>query len=235
MAKKKRSLLKLLVLMTLLSNVSSLQKNADALIKTGVGVGTTGVYIKAGYYLFNTVGVLAEYSNDFGVWNKLIDKSGISRNMIEGGTGKLDINTKAYGFIFSVKPFAALLPVPFLSAMHIDAGMYNLNYNIGFAFHGDDIEIGNHIYSTDINGEYTIAKGWKPYIGLGFDFNPFLGLTIDFSAGVFVTGDWKVRKFEVTNAVVEQSDIDKAKMEIEKISLPIFPVVKLGIGYQFNI
>ena len=225
--------LKTLTFTALLWNVFPLQKNADALIKAGIGVGTTGIYAKAGYYLFNTIGILAEYNSDFGIWNKIIDKTNLSSSMIKGGTGKLDVNTKAYGLILSVKPFAAWLPLPFLSAIHLDAGIYNLNYNIGFAFHGDDITIGSKVYSTDVDGIYTIAKGWKPYVGLGFDFNPVLGLTIDVSAGVFITGDWKVRKFEVSNEMVEQADIDEAKTEIEKISLPIFPVVKVGIGYQF--
>ena len=225
--------LKILTLTALFVSVFTLQKKADALIKAGAGVGTTGVYVKAGYYLFNTIGILAEYNDDFGIWNKIIDKTDLSSRLIKGGTGKLDVNTKAYGLILSAKPFAAWLPLPFLSAMHLDAGIYNLNYNIGFAFHGDDITIGGNVYSTDVDGIYTIAKGWKPYVGLGFDFNPILGLTIDVSAGIFLTGNWKVRKFEVSNELVRQSDIDEAKADIEKISLSVFPVVKVGIGYQF--
>ena len=116
MIEKKFSFLRILVVSTLLFGAPCLQKNANALIKAGVGFGTTGIYFKAGYYLFNTVGILAEYSNDFGIWNKIIDKTDLSDSMIEGGTGKIDVNTKAYGLISSAKPFAAWLPVPFLSA-----------------------------------------------------------------------------------------------------------------------
>ena len=44
--------------------------------------------------------------------------------------------------------------------------------------------------------------------------------------------DAHAKAFKNLNKELEEMDISN---EIEKISLPIFPVVKLGIGYQFNI
>ena len=211
---------------------------ADAKIYVGADIGTTGLNFHASYYFKNLIGIRAE--------GNFIPKS---------VSGKLDTLVKkadsriydskstfnSYGIDLSVRPL--------FGSWHIDVGMRQMNYKI-------TASTKQQVYGYDamVYDDFTfkIATGIKPYIGTGWTFNPILGLNINFDIGVIWTGKWKASssglRADIGDNVNNQffaEALEDTEMEVQSVvgkvnrDIPSFlqfwPVVKLGIGWQFNI
>ena len=216
--------------------------NADATIYVNAGAGTTGISVGASWYFKNVIGIRGEYAfMPSQVLSFATDVVKKSSDYITDAKSKFHSG----GIDLSIRPFKG--------AFRIDAGMRIMNYSMSI----DGYSMINDYYNAYATGDVTfvIAKGVKPYFGLGWDFNPFLGFTIGFDIGVIYTGQWKVDKLNVDvnygtmpenlQDTAFASDIENAKNDIKSIkgdvndSLPKFlqfwPVIKLNIGYKFNV
>lgn len=211
---------------------------ADAKIYVGADIGTTGLNFHASYYFKNFIGIRAE-----------------GNFMPKSISGKLDTLVKkadsriydskstfnSYGIDLSVRPL--------LGSWHIDVGMRQMNYKITAS-----VKEPVHGYDGTVYNNFTlkIATGIKPYIGTGWTFNPVLGLNINFDLGVIWTGKWKISSSPLEADLRNASDdplfaeaLDDAGREVQSVvgkvnnDIPSFlqfwPVVKLGIGWQFDI
>ena len=232
-------------------------RTSNATIYLQGGVGTQGLSIGASYYYKNVIGIRGVFDYipgkpvDSGlnsVVNKIIDS--------EEGTYESDTKTTMYdyGFDLSVRPF--------MGSFRIDAGIRMMDYRV--KLHGASVVTNeqNIYYAYTGDNEFVIAKGVKPYVGVGFDFNPVAGLVIGFDAGVIYTGKWKATsidpQLDTRGATQEQIDwvenhrpygVECAYNDIRNMEkqpndvlsggvgkiAQFWPVFKFNLGYKFNI
>ena len=218
------------------------QEKADATIYVNAGVGTSGISVGASWYFKNFIGIRGEYS--FMPSQVLSFATDVVKKSSEYIT---DAKSKFHsgGIDLSIRPFKG--------AFRIDAGMRIMNYSMSITGQSMIDDYYNAYASGDVT--FVISKGVKPYFGLGWDFNPFLGFTIGFDLGVIYTGQWKIDKLDVdvnygnipigdretlfgTSVENAKDDIRSIKGEANKAMpsfLQFWPVIKLNIGYKFNV
>ena len=170
------------ILFTFLVFASVGEKKSDATIYVNAGVGTQGISFSGSYYWKNLIGLRGTYDYMPSAVTKPVEN--IAKNasdLIYSASSKFS----SWGFDASVRPFRG--------AFRIDVGFRMMDY--GMSVNGSkQFNVGNSIpVNVDVDGKFkfTIAKGIKPYFGLGWDFNPVAGLTIGFDVGAIYTGKWK--------------------------------------------
>ena len=167
---------------TLLFLGSVTANRADATIYVNAGVGSQGISFGASYYWKNLIGLRGVY--DYmpnSVLKPITNMVDNASDLIIGSSAKFS----SWGFDASVRPFKG--------AFHIDIGFRMMDYSMSVNSF-KQFDVGNAIpVNIDVSGKFkfTIAKGIKPYFGLGWDFNPVVGLTLGFDVGVIYTGKWK--------------------------------------------
>ena len=169
-------------LFSLFFYASASVKKTEATIYINAGVGTQGISFSGSYYWKNLIGLRGTYDYMPSVVTKPVEN--IAKNasdVIYSASSKFS----SWGFDASVRPFRG--------AFRIDVGFRMMDY--GMSVNGSkQFNVGNSIpVNVDVDGKFkfTIAKGIKPYFGLGWDFNPVAGLTIGFDVGAIYTGKWK--------------------------------------------
>ena len=216
-------------------------------IYANAGVGLTGVAVNGSVYFKNFIGVRVGY--DFmpnQVLSTLDDTIKKASNNITGAKSSFH----SIGIDASIRPF--------FGAFRIDAGLRIMNYSVSV----DAFRAINNPFISNAgaygNAKFVIADGLKPYLGIGWDWNPFLGFTIGLDLGVIFTGQWSMAKMDANVAYGNMSasnralfnanygaNIAEAKDTVKNIKkdvndkmpnfLKIWPVVKLSVGWRFNI
>lgn len=178
------------------------KKEREWRFPVGIFAGTSGIGVKAGFE-YNYIGIYGTAST-FGL-KHFGYKDGIN---VMGAIGNaigdelpdglflnklgLNINMADYGIDLRLKPFNG--------AFHIDIGYHYMDYRVPLS--ASMITIVDDLISTDtpldirptaISADITmrIAKGWKPYFGLGWDLRLVKQLYLTFDIGVMYTGKWK--------------------------------------------
>ena len=114
------------------------------------------------------------------------DQDGLSITSANAGLKMQD-----YGVDLRIKPFNG--------AFHIDIGYHYMNYqlfmNAGAKINIDDfISMNDSLNLSDLSvsgmASMKIAKGWKPYFGLGWDIRLFYQFYLTIDLGVMYTGKW---------------------------------------------
>ena len=216
-------------------------------IYANAGVGSTGIAVNGSVYFKNFIGIRVGY--DF------IPSPVLSfvNNVIKSASDDI---TKAKGSFHSIGIDASIRP--FLGSFRIDAGLRIMNYSVSV----DAFRAINNPFASNAgvagNAKFVIADGLKPYLGIGWDWNPILGLTIGLDLGVIFTGQWNMAKMDANVAYGNMSasnralfdanygaKIAEAKDTVKNIKkdvndkmpnfLKIWPVVKLSVGWRFNI
>ena len=221
-------------------------KTSNANMYVNAGIGTTGISVGTSYYYKNLIGVRAEYN----FVPKAISGK-LDNTIVKLDDEIIDANSKfqSYGFDLSVRPF--------FGSFRIDVGVRNMD--IGFGVKGYEAIENDHYNDVGVYGKthFRIAKGWKPYFGIGWDFNPILGLTLSFDIGAVYTGKWKMDTIDLdinygslSNNEIQEFNTDyadeiaEAKQDVADIQrkvndkipsfLQFYPVIKFSIGYQFD-
>ena len=183
----------------------------------GVFAGTSGLGVKAGFE-YNYIGIYGTAST-FGKWtvnmtsvatSLMGDQDGLSIASANAGLKMQD-----YGVDLRIKPFNG--------AFHIDFGYHYMNYQL-FMNVGASININEFISMNDslnldnlsVSGmaSMKIAKGWKPYFGLGWDIRLFYQFYLTIDLGVMYTGKWEAPNISIdysnTKDQVKQAILEKA-------------------------
>ena len=177
----------------------------------GVFAGTSGIGVKAGFE-YKYIGIYGTAST-FGKWT--VNMTSVATSLI-GDTDGLSIASanaclkiQDYGVDLRIKPFNG--------AFHIDIGYHYMNYQL-FMNAGASINIDEFITMNDslnldnlsLSGvaSMKIAKGWKPYFGLGWDIRLFYQFYLTIDLGVMYTGKWDAPSINI--------DYSKAKSKIEQ-------------------
>ena len=209
-------------------------------IYVGANVGTMGIQGYGAYYYKNFIGLKIEG----GGMPKIV--TGKISNALEKIVDDLSLqmNMWNYGIAFSIRPFGG--------SWYIDAGLRKINYSGDISLKRDLYGAYNGIAEISGNTTFIVAKGVRPYLETGWNFNVVAGLNIDFSVGVIYTGKWKadypiVEVFyneesysEEIDSMVEEEvyDIFKTVDDFNK-GIPSFlrfwPIVKIGLSYRFDI
>lgn len=243
------------VLLTSAVALASLQgfNNADATIYANVGVGTQGLSLGASWYFKNLIGVRAVFDYLPG---QILDKT-LGSFFANGTDSKAKSTFMDYGFDISVRPL--------MGSWHIDAGVRMMNYKVHTDAKSEEITNNLGIEGAVFSGsnDFIIAKGAKPYFGMGWDFNPIVGLTIGFDVGVIYTGSWKAttinpvfsatsyenyasideaeaalaaqRPVGYNSAYEDVKNVEEKPNKMIPSALKFYPVIKLNIGYKFNV
>ena len=177
----------------------------------GVFAGTSGLGVKAGFE-YNYIGIYGTAStfgkltaNMTSVATSLMgDQDGLSIASANAG-----LKIQDYGVDLRIKPFNG--------AFHIDIGYHYMNYqlfmNAGASINIDDFITMNDSLNLDnlsVSGmaSMKIAKGWKPYFGLGWDIRLFYQFYLTIDLGVMYTGKWEAPSVSI--------DYSKAKSQINQ-------------------
>ena len=220
-------------------SLRSLVCSAD--IYVGAGVGTTGININAAYYWKNFLGLRGEYDFMPSSITNIADRALKNVNRVVYSKTKFN----SYGLDVSVRPL--------FGSWHIDVGFRDMRYL-------SNVVAVERVHSSwgdvSVYGDITfkIAKGVRPYFGTGWSFNPFLGFNINLNVGIVYTGKWKASDVDIrydygslTEAQIAAvsseissavDDVKKAKNEInDKIpsAACLYPVINLGLGWEFDI
>ena len=184
----------------------------------GVFASTSGLGVKAGFEykyigIYGTASTLGKWTvNMTSVATSLIgDQDGLSIASANAG-----LKIQDYGVDLRIKPFNG--------AFHIDIGYHYMNYQL-FMNAGASININEFISMNDslnlpdlsVSGAASmkIAKGWKPYFGLGWDIRLFYQFYLTIDLGVMYTGKWDApnisidysgAKAQINQAVKEKAD-----------------------------
>ena len=216
-------------------------------IYANAGVGLTGIAVNGSVYFKNFIGIRVGY--DFMPNQVLSALNNAVKNASDNITGAKS-SFHAVGIDLSIRPF--------FGSFRIDGGLRIMNYSMSVdAFKGISNPYVNNAGAYG-NAKFVIADGVKPYVGLGWDWNPFLGFTIGLDLGVIFTGQWSMAKMDANVAYGSMSasnmalfdanygaNITEAKSEIKNVkkevndkipsALKFWPVIKLSIGWRFNI
>lgn len=110
-------------------------------------------------------------------------------------------------------------------------GLYNRNKIEGRA--SGDLNIGDNVYTTTLNGEITFRRG-APYAGIGWGRPVGARKTFDFAfdLGVVYQGSPKVT---LRAEGVSQADLDKEARELEASldDYKYYPVIAFTFSFQF--
>ena len=149
---------------------------------------------------------------------------------------------------------------PFQGTFHIDVGVFYFNhgitgnYNIKLLPSKDVAELADYYLNTTMVLGLKFRTGIVPYVGCGWDINVWKNLFINIDVGLFVTGelkyqslDFKINKGGLSNANQRLTGLemvmsyDTVKSILGKTAtnvlekLVVWPVVKIGFGYRFNL
>lgn len=184
----------------------------------GVFAGTSGIGVKAGFE-YKYIGIYGTAST-FGKWTANMTSVATS---LMGDTDGLSIASANAGL--KIQDYGVDLRIkPFNGAFHIDIGYHYMNYQL-FMNAGASINIDEFISTNDslnldnlsVSGvaSMKIAKGWKPYFGLGWDIRLFYQFYLTIDLGVMYTGKWDApnisidysgAKAQINQAVKEKAD-----------------------------
>ena len=174
------------------------KKEREWKIPVGIFAGTSGIGAKVGfeYKYFGIYGTASTfgfkhfgYKDGINFGSIIVDElpNGLSLNKLG-----LNINMADYGIDLRIKPFNG--------AFHIDVGVHYMDYRVPLSASMtvvvDDListDTPLNIAPTNISADITmrIAKGWKPYFGLGWDWRLVKQFYLTFDIGVMYTGKWK--------------------------------------------
>ena len=200
-------------------------KERDWRFPVGIFVGTSGIGVKAGFE-YNYIGIYGTastfglkhfgYKDGINVMSSLGDTIGgeLPNGLYLENRLGLNINMADYGIDLRLKPFNG--------AFHIDVGYHYMDYRIPLSSSmtvavneliepDTPLNINDTIIGADIT--MRIAKGWKPYFGLGWDLRLVKQFYLTFDIGVMYTGKWKpvinvnydALKDGIRDALVEQA------------------------------
>lgn len=170
----------------------------------GIFVGSTGVGVKVGfeykyigiYGVFSTFGTKHLGMQDgFNIRYQTETALYVNDNgriaQISSGSIMARIKMADYGVDFRIKPFNG--------AFHIDVGCHYMDYSLtatsSTGSNGSSLEFGG-ITVDNVNLQQDIilriAKGFKPYFGLGWDWRVAAQFYITLDFGIMYTGKWQI-------------------------------------------
>ena len=159
----------------------------DWRIPVGIFAGTSGLGVKAGFE-YKYVGIYATAST-FGKWtinvgsavNSFANDVAAESDLSFLSSSNAGLKIQDYGIDLRIKPFNG--------AFHIDVGYHYINYQ---AFINVGAVTPTPFGDVSMNGVISmkIAKGWKPYFGLGWDIRLFYQFYLTLDLGVMYTGKW---------------------------------------------
>ena len=220
------------------SKTSFAEKSKKSQLYIGVGGGTTGININTAYYYKNLIGLRGEYN--FVPGTKSLDKIIQKQDNVVAAHTKFNLS----GLDLSVRPT--------FGSWHVDIGFRSMNYSSRVNAYA---VINNTENKASVSGDIglKLGKGIKPYFGMGWNFNPISGLDINLDIGFIYTGKWKAIidnvQVNLDNLSPEEEsiihgEIEEATRKIYDVrdnfnkSIPsvlcFWPVIKIGIGWQFD-
>ena len=214
------------------------EKSKKSQLYVGVGGGTTGININVAYYYKNLIGLRGEYN--FVPGTKSLDKIIQKHDNVVAAHTKFNLS----GLDLSVRPT--------FGSWHIDIGFRSMNYSSRVNAYA---VVNNTENKASASGDIglKLGKGIKPYFGMGWNFNPISGLDINLDIGFIYTGKWKatIDDIQVNLGALLPEEVNIRFQEIEEATRKIYdvknninksipsilcfwPVIKIGIGWQFD-
>ncbi len=202
-------------------------KNSERAWRFPVGIfaGTSGIGVKVGFE-YNYIGIYGTFSTfgtkHFGMKNgfkvnyqtftKLYGGDDYSVYEAHSGTMMANIQMADYGIDLRVKPFNG--------AFHIDIGYHYMDYRLtltSFLQDGSNMEfegitIDNVALQQDV--VLRIAKGFKPYFGLGWDWRVTAQFYITLDFGIMYTGKWQIDVPNMDFSSVESAIVKALKDKV---------------------
>jgi len=235
-------------------NLKDAKKKEHSSFYIQAGVGTTGFYANAGLYYLNFVGIRGEYSY-FPKWSPgfvtdLLQKAEprIYNNTLDiQHTYGVDFSIRPFAlFSKALSGFRIDIGVRHLNAVYniyvkqqvnvdLNSSISSFANDHGLSPEGLKIIVNNMLraHNLDIllNGEgkltipIEMAKGFKPYFGIGWDINIVSGLDLSFSLGVIVS-QWKYGEVSIT---YKDKNIESYKNIINSYTNELYRISQEGV------
>lgn len=193
---------------------------------TGSGSGF-GVGVHAGTlgYGFNATYGLADSLNIRGQYNTI----GLDADENDAGIDyNYDLDWNSYGLLLDWHPFSG--------GFRISAGYYINNNEITGTADGV-VDVNGTNYTSSLRSDITFDSS-APYVGIGWGNAAEKGdrLSFMFEIGALLQGEPQVTLTETSAVpVIPQSDLDAeaAEAQADISEFDVYPVIALGLAYQF--
>lgn len=201
----------------ILSITTSISTNAEG-IGVGVHVGTLGYGINATYGITDTLNVRGQYNT-----------IGLDADENDAGIDyKYDLDWNSYGVLVDWHPFSG--------GFRLSAGYFiNNNEITGVADGSVDVQGTN--YTASLHSAITF-DGSAPYFGIGWGnaAQKDERFSFMFELGALLQGSPKVRLTQTSGTVTilqTELDAEAAEVEADISEFDVYPVIAIGLGYQF--
>lgn len=165
----------------------------------------------------------------------------------------IDLDIKGYNIGLS------FLFRPFQGAFHVDFGLFYFNQGITGNYHikllpSEKEELAGYYLDSTIVLGLKFRVGVVPYFGFGWNINIWKNFLINIDIGLFVTGKLKYKSLDFrineggysddTYKLTGLEDVisyEKVKSILGETAtnimekLVVWPVIKIGVGYRFNL
>jgi hypothetical protein len=190
-------------------------------IGIGVHAGTLGYGIDATYGITESINIRGQYNT-----------IGLDDDDTDGGLNyNYDLDWNTYGILVDWHPFSG--------GFRVSAGYFINNNELTGNASGTDVEVGNTTYAGTVGLKSAVTfDSSAPYLGVGWgnaaEHNSQLSFM--FEVGALLQGSPKVSLVETSaTPTVSQADLDveAAQLQSDIEEFDVYPVVTLGIAYQF--
>lgn len=210
----------LLSAITLFTIIFSMSGRAEG-IALGLHAGTLGYGIDATYGISETFNIRGQYNT--------ID---LDEDDTDGGINyNYDLDWNTFGVLVDWHPFSG--------GFRLSAGYYINNNELTGIGSGTNVEVGNTTYPGTVSLKSAVTfDSSAPYVGIGWGnaAEKNSRLSFMFEVGALFQGSPKVSLVETSaTPVVSQADLDveAAQLEDDISEFDVYPVVTVGLAYQF--
>lgn len=159
----------------------------------GIFAGTSGIGVKAGFE-YKYIGLYGTAST-FGKWT--VNVASLTASIVGNNSGfnivanaRAGLKIQDYGIDLRIKPFNG--------AFHVDVGYHYIDYSLFINASSNvniDSLVGSRLSIADLpvsaSVSMRIAKGWRPYFGLGWDIRLFYQFHLTIDVGVLYVGQYQ--------------------------------------------
>lgn len=205
---------------TIFTIIFSITAKAEG-VGVGLHVGTLGFGIDATYGITETLNIRGQYNS-----------IGFDADDTDGGLNyNYDLDWNTYGILVDWHPFSG--------GFRISAGYFINNNEVTGEANGTNVEVGNTTYSGTVGLRSALTfDSSAPYFGIGWGNAAEKNnrLSFMFELGALLQGSSKVSLIETSSTkIVSQADLDveSAQLEADISEFDVYPVVTVGLAYQF--
>ena len=186
----------------------------------GLHAGTLGFGIDATYGITDSINIRGQYNT-----------IGLDDDDTDGGLNyNYDLDWNTYGILVDWHPFSG--------GFRLSAGYFINNNELTGTASGTNVEVGNTTYPGTVGLKSAITfDSSAPYFGVGWGnaTEKNSRLSFMFELGALLQGSPKVSLVETSAIGVSQADlnVEAAQLQADISEFDVYPVVTLGIAYQF--